>query len=223
MFLSGRAQRLIKLLQWCATHWQLTFPKQKWLAEKLDCSIRTVKRALAEIRGKWVSVKRRYRRSNVYRLLEAVTDQQMVLAFETAGHVEKKECVPIVGPTVVVSTSTPSDSVYFSSRETRQHHPDDAELSREAELKSLAGIPGRISPGDKAFLGALQHPEETIRAGILLGRARKLVQRANTGRNEPIRSLRYFAGSIEEAARGLPSGHVQYLEQFIRHHERKLA
>lgn len=219
MLLSGRAQRLIKLLQWCASHWQLTFPKQNWIAEKLDCSIRTVKRALAEIRGHWVEVRRRYRRSNVYRLLEAVTDQQMVLAFETAGHIEKKESVPIVGPTVVVRNSTPSDSVYFLSRERRQHHPDDAERSAEAALQRVAGLSGRVSPGDRAFLGALQQPTEVIRAGILLGRARKLVQRANTGRNEPIRSLRYFAGAIREAAAGLPAGHVQYLEQFIRRHE----
>lgn len=220
MHLSGRAQRLIKLLKWCADHWQLTFPKQKWLAEKLDCSVRTVKRALAEIRGQWVAVKRRYRRSNVYRLLEAVTDQQMTLAFEVAGHVENKPRVPILGPTVVLRNTTTPESGKSSRRETRQHHPDDAELSREAELKRMAGIPGRVSPADRAFLDALQQPTEVIRAGILLGRARKLVQRANTGRNDPIRSLRYFAGTIEEAGRGLPSGHVQYLEQFIRRHGR---
>lgn len=230
LLLSGRAQRLINLLKWCADHWQLTFPKQKWLAEKLDCSVRTVKRALAEICGEWVQVKRRYRRSNVYRILEAVTDQQIGL-FATEEKSEEistpKHAVPIVGPTVVVRNPKPSEAIYFSSRERRQHHPDDAERIRESELQRAAGIEGKLSPGDRAFLGALQQPPEVIRAGILLGRARKLAQRAQTGRNEPIRSLRYFAGSIAEVGRDLPPGlrtwYPGRLEALILEFESKLA
>lgn len=68
--MNRRCRELLKLLKWCAANWQHTFPKQKWLADQLGYSIRTIKRALSELRGYLVDVRRRYRRSNVYTLLE---------------------------------------------------------------------------------------------------------------------------------------------------------
>ncbi len=234
MYLSRRAQRLLDLIEWFSQTCQHIFPNQRTLAGYLKCSIRTVKRALAELRGHLVAIRRRYRRSNVYRLL-GVETAQMGLDFGPSNEGEKQEVdspgtliikqrVPIVGPTVVVrNTETVLQALPKAiSRETLSTSSrDDAALSSEVELKTLAGLPGkRITLGDRAFLAGLDAPREVVEVGILLGRARKLAQRATTGRNEPIRSLRYFAGSIAEVQ---STAGISELAVYRRSLERQIA
>lgn len=230
MYLSRRAQRLLDLIEWFSNTCQHIFPSQRALAGFLKCSIRTVKRALAELRGNLVEVRRRYRRSNVYRLIGNLS--QMSLSFDAEEQTESatpKQFVPIVGPTVVTSNSELKPPVVqTASSSTGYQNPprEEAEPSPDVELKRLAGLPGPVSGGEQAFLRemARQVAPEVLRGGIALGTARKMVQRSDVRvpealRNEPVRSLRYFAGAILEAAT-LPLSYLQHAEAFIRRHRR---
>jgi hypothetical protein len=109
-------------------------------------------------------------------------------------------------------------------RKHTQHPQDDADLTPfEESVREASGL-GRLSSGDRRYLRELREggtPEAIIRAGVVLGRARKIA----TGSPEPIRALKYFAGTIAEAA-GLQPEYLAHVEQrlgyFLRH-ERKPA
>lgn len=198
---SRQAFRLWKYFESLARYGGWIAPKLQHLVDKYGRARSTVQRWLGELFAAGIiSTKRRGPYSPLYTVLIPTTDtcKQPPLFTEP----EEPEGI--------------SDSVWYSSRERLQHHPEDAEPSHEVELQRLAGLPGKISRGDRAFLDALQQPADVLRAGVLLGRARKLAQNATSGRNEVIRSLRYFSGSIAEVARDLPKsllawypGHLQ--------------
>jgi hypothetical protein len=90
---------------------------------------------------------------------------------------------------------------------------DDAALIRKA-----AGFES-LSEGDRRYLAELQRSgtsAEAIRAGVLVGRARRIVADSR-GAPVPIRSLRYFAGPIAEAARGdIPAGYIEHVEGWLQ-------
>jgi hypothetical protein len=91
-----------------------------------------------------------------------------------------------------------------------QHHRDDA-------ARIAAGFE-RLSQGDLKFLRDMERqtiPITAIQAGIWLGRARKLCSDINRGVCEKILSLRYFAGSIREAAKGLPPGYAEHQRAWL--------
>jgi DNA-binding transcriptional MocR family regulator len=162
LFLSRRASVLLKLLKWCSEHWQHTFPRQRWLAEQLKCSIRTVKRALAELRGNLVEVRRRYRRSNIYRLIEGVSDAQTELDLEQPQTPTPKPLGPIPVPTVVERNSITrerrqmfSPLVIFRDvyrrfarkRSSKAEHPHADE--QDEGMRAFYGLPPLASAGAK--------------------------------------------------------------------------
>lgn len=224
MYLSRRAQRLLDLIEWFSSTCQHIFPSQRTLAGYLKCSVRTVKRALAELRGQLVAVRRRYRRSNVYRLLGIETAQMGLFSTEEIPLEISTPILPVPkgGPTVVVRNSEPKPKVFSKaiSRETLQHPPrKDADLSSESETertaRKVAGME-RLSEGDRRYLRELERSgasQGQIRAGIALGRAR-----AKTMANPTqVRSLRYYGATIEEA-KGLPSGYLDYVQNWLERH-----
>lgn len=190
---------------------------QEKMAKELGVHVRTIGRWVQELKA--VNVLDSIRRgstSNLYTL------RKMAVQMSLPVRSDQTKC-PNVSIELNLEQGNLSLPQAFPARKNTgaQHHPrEDAVSSCEVELKRLAGLEGkRTSPGDRAFVAALQEPLEVIRAGILLGRARKMVQNAATGRNEPIYSLRYFANTIREAA-GLSAGYAEYLAGFIRRHER---
>jgi hypothetical protein len=114
------------------------------------------------------------------------------------------------------------------SRE-RQHHRDDAAVEnpsaktnpRSEFVRSVeAAASFRLSRGDLVYCADLERSgldAETVCAGVLLGRARKLDSNVRRGISDPIRSLRYFDACIEEA-KSLPAGYVDYLRKFVSRH-----
>jgi len=63
----------------------------------------------------------------------------------------------------------------------------------------------KLSRGDLAYCAELERrglDAETVCAGVVVGRARKFCSDTNRGISDPPRSLRYFGGCIEQAARG---------------------
>ncbi len=148
MFLSRRAQRLLDLIEWFSKTCQHIFPNQGTLAGYLKCSIRTVKRALAELRGQLVEVRRRYRRSNVYKLLE---DPQMSLFSTDEMPAEKTTPnlpVPKRGPTVVVSNSLKQERremwtplVIFRDVYRRFARKPSREAETDPEIRLIYGLP----------------------------------------------------------------------------------
>lgn len=100
---------------------------------------------------------------------------------------------------------------------TEKHNQDEVRLSLIEETAREAAGFERLSDGDRRFCSELKGlSEETIRAGVLLGRARRLNHEVNTGIRERVCSLRYFAATIQEAAKGLPAGYVEHLENWIK-------
>jgi hypothetical protein len=177
---------------------------QDKMAKELEVHVRTIGRWVRELKAEnLLDSIRRGSTSNLYTLRKFPV--QMTLDVRS----DRTKC-----PNVSIELNLEQGNL-------QHHRRDDAAASpEEAELKRLAGIPGnRVTAGDRAFLAGLDAPPEVIRAGILLGMARKAVQRANTGVRDPIRSLRYFEGTIQEAKAGLPAGYVQHLEQFVRRHK----
>jgi hypothetical protein len=115
---------------------------------------------------------------------------------------------------------------YVSPTE-KQHHRDDVESENSEAIRKAAGFE-RLSEGDRRYLKELQRSGvavESIRAGVLVGRARRMcsehnwaAEAAKWGRRheaDPIRSLRYFAGPIAEQ---FPSGYADYMENWLRRH-----
>ena len=92
----------------------------------------------------------------------------------------------------------------------KQHHRDEVADPIEETARKAVGLE-RLSEGDRAWLKSIPAPTEQIRAGIILGRARKLVQ------GGPIYSLRYFAATIAEAAR-LPAEYIEHCARFLERH-----
>ncbi len=92
-----------------------------------------------------------------------------------------------------------------------QHHRDDVALAYES-IRKAAGFE-RLSEGDRRFV-AIQRKagisEEHIVAGIVLGRSRKMT----SGAAEPIRSLRYFAATIQEA-QTVSTAYIRHCELWI--------
>ena len=137
------------------------------------------------------------------------------------GETPCETCIEVKPPSTKVlrkifpapPASTPTSSL------PRQHHPE-MTLPEAEPIKKAAGME-RLSEGDRVFVRNLKRAGltlETIRAGVLLGRARRIMHEAKARTGEKIRSLRYFAGAIEEAradAETLSPGYVQYLERWI--------
>jgi hypothetical protein len=115
-------------------------------------------------------------------------------------------------------TKCPNASLEVNLKKEKIQHPsDDVEPIRKA-----AGFES-LSEGDRRYLVELQRggtSAEAIRAGVLVGRARRMMADSR-GAPQAVRSLRYFAGPIAEAARGeIPAGYVEYVEGWL---QRKLA
>jgi len=109
------------------------------------------------------------------------------------------------------------EETHTGETRTEKHHREDAALSPIEEAAREAAGFERLSDGDRRFCRELEGiSEESMRAGVLLGRARRLGHEMNTGTRERVRSLRYFAGTIQEAAKGLPAGYVEHLENWIK-------
>jgi hypothetical protein len=96
---------------------------------------------------------------------------------------------------------------------------DAAPLSIEETARKAAGFQ-RLTADDQRFCREelAETPPEIVRAGIILGRARQLVHATNRGALPRISSLRYFAGSIQEAAGGFDAGYIEYLEHKLKRH-----
>jgi hypothetical protein len=98
-----------------------------------------------------------------------------------------------------------------------QNHPDDVAGVFEVARKS-AGFE-RLSEGDRRYvrgLAASGVSAASIRAGILVGRARRMIADEKRG-GGPVRSLRYFAGPIADA---FEPGYVEHVAGWL---ERKRA
>jgi hypothetical protein len=90
-------------------------------------------------------------------------------------------------------------------------------------LRSIEAASGfNLSPSDLAWCAALERngaDAETVCTGVLVGRARKLCSDQNRGGSDPIRSLRYFAACIEEAASGaFPAGYAEHMRNWLSRH-----
>jgi hypothetical protein len=85
----------------------------------------------------------------------------------------------------------------------------------------------QFSREDFAYCSELERQgvsPEVVCSGVYLGRVRKLVSDdQHRCRGEaplpPVRSLRYFASCIAEAAKGLPSGYVDHLQKWLSRQE----
>lgn len=196
MVLSRGARRLLDTLRWWSKWFGSIYPGQRKLAETLGVVTRTVQRWLSELAAAGlVAWKRRgYRRTNEYQLST------------TCG----QECRINVASVVTPSSDQPSGISYPYTRERLQHHLPEADDA----VRKTAGME-RLSEGDRRWLAGLRRSgtaESAIRAGILVGRARKLASRSAS---EPIRSLRYFAQTIAEAP-ALPNGYLEHIENRLR-------
>ncbi len=92
-----------------------------------------------------------------------------------------------------------------------QHHRDDVAPVYDA-IRKAAGFE-RLSEGDRRFVAQQRKAgvsEQQIVAGIILGRSRNMT----SGAPEPIRSLRYFAATIQEA-QSVPAAYIRHCELWI--------
>jgi hypothetical protein len=126
------------------------------------------------------------------------------------------------------------DSLPVLVNRERQHHRDDVAVANPSaktkppsefvrSVEEAAGF--RLSRGDLVYCADLERSgldAETVCAGVLLGRARKLGSNNRRGISDPIRSLRYFDACIEEA-KSLPAGYVDYLRKHVSRHEGSLS
>lgn len=115
MRLSRGARDLLDLFRWFHRRAKTVFPSQYELAKWLKCSIRSVKRFVAELLGLGIiDVERRYRRSSVYRIVQDVP-----------------ALVPIV---VTPCSSSPRVYSKFESRETREEQRRKPPVMEESSM-----------------------------------------------------------------------------------------
>ena len=163
----------------------------KKLAEKFKCSARTILRRLRKLKdAELLSSFRRGRAANEYSILSPPVSHRSVTSKPVHIRKEPRE----IAPTEI------------------QHHRDDAESLPEIARKA-AGME-RLSEGDRRWLGSLGTPGAQVRAGIILGRARKL---ASATAKERVYSIRYFASAIAEAV-SHPAGYIEHCANFLRRH-----
>ena len=85
-------------------------------------------------------------------------------------------------------------------------------------------VQGRFGPADERLARDWQRagvPLETVRQAILPGSVRKSMSLLDRPGGEPVRSLRYFAGPLEEArGESFPASYWQHLEFNLRRCER---
>lgn len=218
--LSRGALALWERLRWWMKKFGEVFPSQRKLASGFKVVERTIRRWLAElVEAGLVSVAKRYRRSNLYSVCE-LSSPQMSFDFGSASSED-------TSPSEVLLVSAEADAKRRSGKleltTVRTFERTDPVVGPAEVARKAAGME-RLSEGDRVFLhqAMKETPLEAIRAGILLGRARRLTHEVNTGTKEKIRSIRYFAGAITEAAKGLPGGYVDHLEKWLARNE-KLA
>lgn len=168
---------------------------QQKIADELVMARMTVIRAIKALAlmGEIESV-RRGSASNLYRLLK---------------------CQNVTSD--VTKCDNTSIELNLNTEKTQHQQPDDADPLAELARKS-AGFE-RLSESDRRYVAELQRdgvPVEAVRAGILVGRARRAVADSK-GVPQPIRSLRYFAGTIAEK---FEPGYIEHVARWL---ERKTA
>jgi hypothetical protein len=191
------------------------YARRKHIAEKLGVSIRTLARYLAWLAADgWIETIKRTARTAIRKVLSV----HSVSSISVPSSVPPIEVKP--PGTNVLRRFFPSQHFFPTTGYLpRQHHPE-MTLPEADPIKKAAGIE-RLSEGDRVYVRNLKRSGlslEVIRAGVLLGRARRIMHEARVKTGEKIRSLRYFAGAIEEAsadAEKVSSGYVQYLERWI--------
>lgn len=205
------ACRLFPVLAALARKDGFCFPGYSWLAKHFKVSRRTIGvwiRELAALGA--IAIERRYHTSTLYRILlplgKLISDRK-------------------VRSTLPVYRKNPSDKRHPSgeSKIIRRTIPKAAASgnSKSADLPEVSAAFGRkLSAGDVAEVEQLETsgvPRAAIVAGIVVGRARKLVSDTNRGVREFIYSLRYFRQPIAQAAGGaFPPGYVEYLRRRLK-------
>jgi len=167
--------------------------RQKKIAEELSMSLRTVQRHLSKLESLGlIRIQHRQATTNLY-FVAAAPARKIDVGVRQFGI-----------PFYRTESQTPKE---------KQHHPDDVELRpEEAAIADLAQVERK--PAVREVLGELQRSGvslDVIRAGVLLGRAR----RAASGIVDPVRSLRYYAGCVAEAKK-FPAGYAEYLEDWLK-------
>jgi hypothetical protein len=123
---------------------------------------------------------------------------------------------PRLGPAVVnPSLRSQRREVLSTDERVERHHQDDAALAET--VRKAAGFE-HLSESDRRYVAELERSgiaAETIEAGVLLGRARRLVSQSNGKAPGEIRGARYFAATIAEATAGLPAGYAEHLRRFV--------
>lgn len=120
------------------------------------------------------------------------------------------------------------ESTNFKESATAQHHhpngDDDVVLEFAQAAADLAGL-ARLSKADLGYcreLHASGMNVDEVRAGIIIGKARRLIHESKTGAHSPIQSLRYFSGPFDEARQGLfEPGYVSHTESWIQRKEKQ--
>lgn len=174
------------------------FAKRKYLAEQFGIKVRTLTRYLAYLGIDFLKTVKRTART-AYRQV-----------------VENRVAGPSAGPSIEVN---PEVSVIVLSTSTETVRNDVEPVAELEQIRKAAGM-DRLSEPDKRFVQELERrgtPKEAIKAGILLGRARKMCSDVNRGLRDPIRSLRYFADTIREAG-GMSKSYLDYVANFVERH-----
>ncbi len=202
------------------------FPSYESLASDLGRSVRIVKMWIEDLEAFGLIDHRRRGRAkggagqtNEYRFLWHPIFEVQKPANSSRFSKCKNDHFEVQGLALLKCKNEPplyKEETHTREIRTEKHHREDAALSPIEEAAREAAGFERLSEGDRRFCRELEGlPEETIRAGVILGRARRMVHETNTGTQEPVRSLRYFAATIQEAAKGLPAGYVEHLENWI--------
>jgi hypothetical protein len=118
-----------------------------------------------------------------------------------------------------------SGRINISEEETQREHKatssDDVEPVVSEEVRKAAGFEA-LSEGDRRYLAGVVAAGVSlaaILAGVLVGRARRLCSERNGSVAGGVRSVRYFAATIEQASKGqFSAGYVAHVENFIRRH-----
>lgn len=206
------------------------FASRRYLADKLGIAVRTLARYLAAlVADGFMATVRRSRRSAVrhvsppaqFPIADNAADSDTTRSFsaplaadcEASGMPSGPSCGPSYPYTQVKPVGKSSTSAVSSVVE---EPVDDASPIAEA-AKKASGFE-QLSESDLRYLKAVEKSgsgPQQVRAGILLGRARKLVSDANRGVSQTIQSIRYFASTIREAP-SLAPGYVDHLEAFVK-------
>ena len=173
------------------------YASQRWIAERMSCPIRTVKRWLREcIKAGRIQTKRRSQDTCLYNILSPQMSPQM------SPRIKEESATQIETPT-----------------ESQRHRRDDTESSIEHAARKAAAFE-HLSEGDRRYCQELQRDGisvEAIRAGCIVGRVRRMIAESKRAWRDPVRSLRYFAGPISEAVSGaFPDGYVSHAEDWLR-------